>query len=113
MDYVRRIDLAAIEAAGPQERVVQRLLDRATGADSCSVSWIRTPAGGGSPECLHVHDVDKIFYILGGVMHAEAGGEVSVLQSGALVVFPAQHPHRNWNEGSRPTVRLAVNAPAP
>ena len=55
MEYVRRIDRAAIAAAGPDERLVQRLLDRSTGAVSCSVSWIRTPAGGGSPEGLHVH----------------------------------------------------------
>jgi mannose-6-phosphate isomerase-like protein (cupin superfamily) len=113
MEYVRRIDRAAIAAAGPDERLVQRLLDRSTGAVSCSVSWIRTPAGGGSPEGLHVHDVDQIFYVLDGVMHIEIGGEVSVLESGALVVFPALQPHRNWNEGPDPTVHLAVNAPAP
>jgi mannose-6-phosphate isomerase-like protein (cupin superfamily) len=46
-------------------------------------------------------------------MHIEIGGEVSVLESGALVVFPALQPHRNWNEGPDPTVHLAVNAPAP
>ena len=113
MKYIRRIDRATIDAAGPEERLVQRLLDHSTGAVSCSINWIRTPAGGGSPEGLHVHDVDQIFYILDGVMHIEVGGEVSVVEAGALVVFPAGEPHRNWNEGPEATVHLAINAPAP
>ena len=46
-------------------------------------------------------------------MHVEVAGEVSVVGPGSLVVFPAGEPHRNWNEGTEPTVHLAINAPAP
>jgi quercetin dioxygenase-like cupin family protein len=92
---------------------VQKLLDRATGATTCSVSWIRTPSGEGSPEGLHVHDVDQVFYVLAGTMRVEIDGEVNTLRAGDLVLFPAGRPHRNWNDGAEPTVHLAINAPAP
>jgi len=32
---------------------------------------------------------------------------------GGLIAFPANEPHRNWNEGTEPTVHLAINSPAP
>jgi quercetin dioxygenase-like cupin family protein len=113
MQLIRWLDQAAVDETPQDQRFVQRLLDRATGAANCSVSWIRTPPSGGSPEGLHVHDVDQVFYVLAGVMHIEFGGEVSVLSPGSLVFFPAGQPHRNWNEGGEPTVHLAINSPAP
>jgi mannose-6-phosphate isomerase-like protein (cupin superfamily) len=113
MELVRRLDQEAVDATPHDQRHVQALLTRASGATTCSVSWIRTPPGGGSPEGLHVHDVDQVFYVLAGCMHVEVGGEAAVLGPGGLVLFPAGQPHRNWNEGSEPTVHLAINAPAP
>jgi mannose-6-phosphate isomerase-like protein (cupin superfamily) len=113
VEYVRALDQAAIDAVAVDERHVQQLLDRATGTGSCSVSWIRTPAGGGSPAGLHVHDVDQVFYVLSGRMTVEVGGKVFHVEPGGLVVFPANEPHRNWNEGTEPTVHLAINSPAP
>jgi mannose-6-phosphate isomerase-like protein (cupin superfamily) len=113
MDHVRYVDEEQAAAVPPTERVVQRLLAHGSGVPGCSVSWIRTPVGGGSPEGLHVHAVDQVFYVLAGSMGIEVGGSEQVVHPGGIVVFPAGAPHRNWNAGSEPTVHLAINAPAP
>jgi quercetin dioxygenase-like cupin family protein len=113
MEYVRTIDEAALAAAGPNERFSQWLLDHTSGGKHCSVNWIRTPAGGGSPAGMHTHVVDQIFYVLAGTMNLEIEGKEYQAGPGSLVVFPAGVPHRNWNGGSLPTVHLAVNAPLP
>jgi quercetin dioxygenase-like cupin family protein len=110
---VRRLDQAVIAAAPADQRLVQRLIEAGTGTGSCTISWIRTPAGGGSPEGLHVHPVDQIFYVLAGSMTIEIRGARDVVGAGSLVVFPAGVPHRNWNDGAEPTIHLAINAPAP
>jgi quercetin dioxygenase-like cupin family protein len=113
LQVVRRLDLDALAAAGPNERVVQRLIEATNGTGSCTISWIRTPAGGGSPEGLHIHPVDQIFYLLEGTMTVEVSGVEHEAGPGSLLLFPAQVPHRNWNSGQEPTVHLAINAPAP
>ncbi len=113
MEYVRKADLAAFAAAGPQERITQRLLDRDSGATHAQINCIRTPAGGGSPAGLHTHAVDQIFYILSGTMSIEIEGQQHECPPGTLVVFPAGVPHRNWNGGTEPTVHLAFNTPLP
>ena len=113
MEYVRRVDEAAVAAAGPDARFNQWLLDQASGGQHCSINWIRTPAGGGSPAGLHTHVVDQIFYILAGTMSLEIEGKEYEAGPGSLVFFPAGVPHRNWNGGTEPTVHLAVNAPLP
>ncbi len=113
MEYVRRIDQTALEAAGPSERFSQWLLDHTSGATSCSVNFIKTPAGGGSPAGLHTHVVDQIFYILSGTMSIEVDGTEYEAPPGTLVFFPKSVPHRNWNAGPEPTLHLAVNAPLP
>ena len=64
MEYVRKVDEAAVAAAAPNERFQQWLLDHTSGGKHCSINWIRTPAGGGSPAGMHTHVVDQIFYIL-------------------------------------------------
>ncbi len=111
MEYLRRVDLASLEAA--DERVVQVLLDRDSGATSCSVTCTKTPAGGGSPSGLHTHLVDQMFYILAGTMNLEIAGQAYTAGPGTLVVLPAGVPHRNWNGGSEPTVHLALVSPLP
>ena len=113
MEYVRKVDEAAVAAAGPNERFSQWLLDHDSGGKHCSVNWIRTPAGGGSPAGMHTHVVDQIFYILAGTMSLEIEGREYQAGPGSLVVFPAGVPHRNWNGGSEPTVHLAFNTPLP
>ncbi len=110
---VRRIDQAVIAATPIDQRLVQRLIEAGSGTGSCTVSWIRTPAGGGSPEGLHTHPVDQIFYVLAGLMTIEIHGVREDVGAGSLVVFPAGVPHRNWNDGAEPTIHLAINAPAP
>jgi mannose-6-phosphate isomerase-like protein (cupin superfamily) len=113
MEYVRTVDAAALAKAGPDERVSQWLLDHTSGGQHCSINWIKTPAGGGSPAGMHTHVVDQIFYILSGTMSLEIEGRQYEAGPGSLVVFPAGVPHRNWNGGSEPTVHLAINAPLP
>jgi quercetin dioxygenase-like cupin family protein len=113
MEYVRTVDFAAVANSGADERLTQRLLDEASGAKSCAINYIKTPAGGGSPRGLHTHPVDQIFYILSGTMNIEVEGKEYSCPPGSLIVFPAGMPHRNWNSGSEPTVHLAINAPLP
>ncbi len=49
MEYVRKVDFAAIERAGPNERCTQALIGHGTGVETCTINYIKTPAGGGSP----------------------------------------------------------------
>src|ERR1043165_4440671 len=113
MEYLRRIDQAALAAANPHERFSEWLLDQDSGSTNCSINWIRTPAGGGSPAGMHTHVVDQIFYILQGTMNLEIEGKEYAAGPGSLVIFPAGVPHRNWNVGTEPTIHLAFNAPLP
>jgi quercetin dioxygenase-like cupin family protein len=113
MDYVRKVDFAAFQASGPDERKSQALIDHGTGVSTCTINYIKTPAGGGSPAGMHVHDVDQIFYVLSGTMSIEIEGKEHECPPGSLIVFPAGVPHRNWNAGSEPTVHLAFNTPQP
>ena len=111
MEHIRRIDFAALRASA--DRFTQRLLDRTSGATACSVSCIKTPARSGSPEGLHTHAVDQIFYVLEGRMNVEVDGETHEAGPGTLVIFPAGVPHRNWNAGDEATVHLSISAPLP
>jgi mannose-6-phosphate isomerase-like protein (cupin superfamily) len=111
VEYVRKVDFALLAAGN--ERVVQSLLDRDSGATRCSVNCIKTPPGEGSPAGMHTHVVDQLFYVLSGTMSLEIAGQSHVAGPGALVVFPAGVPHRNWNGGNEATIHLAVNAPLP
>ena len=113
MEYVRHVDQTAMNAAAPNERYSQWLLDHTSGSQHCSINYIKTPAGGGSPAGMHTHVVDQIFYILAGTMSLEIEGKEYQAGPGSLVVFPAGVPHRNWNGGSEPTIHLAVNTPLP
>jgi mannose-6-phosphate isomerase-like protein (cupin superfamily) len=113
MEYVRHVDFADFAASEPTVRKSQSLLDHTSGGTHCTVNYIQTPAGGGSPAGLHVHDVDQIFYILSGTMSIEIEGRQTDCGPGSLIVFPAGVPHRNWNETQQPTVHLAFNTPAP
>ena len=112
-DYVRQVDVERIASIDPSERYSQFLLDHSSGARHCTVAYIRTPAGGGSPAGMHTHEVDQIFYVLAGVMSIEVEGRQSSVGPGSLIVFPTGVPHRNWNDGTEPTIHLAFNVPLP
>ena len=111
MEYLRKVDFAQLAAA--HDRMSQPLLDRDSGATTCSVNCIKTPPGEGSPAGMHTHAVDQLFYILSGTMSLEISGQSYTAGPGTLVVFPAGVPHRNWNGGGEPTVHLAFNSPLP
>ena len=110
---IRTVDFAAIEKSGADEYLTQALFDHTTGAKNCTINCVKTPAGGGSPAGMHVHDVDQIFYILRGTMSIEIEGKRYDCSPGSLIVFPAGVRHRNWNGGSEPTLHLAFNTPMP
>jgi quercetin dioxygenase-like cupin family protein len=111
--YIRKLDKEHLARVPEAERYVEKLLSAANGAANCTVSYIRTEAGGGSPEGLHTHEVDQIFYVMQGEMNIEVEGEQAVAEAGSLVIFPAGVPHRNWNSSPRPSVHLAISAPVP
>ncbi len=111
MENIRTVDLVALRAS--PDRSAQRLLDRASGGTSCQISCVKTPPGSGSPEGLHTHDVDQIFYVLEGTMSIEVDGRTREAGPGSLIVFPAGVPHRNWNGGHEATLHLAIAAPLP
>lgn len=113
MEYIRTVDFAAIDKSGADERLNQRLFDHTSGARNCTINCIKTPAGGGSPAGMHVHEVDQIFYILSGTMSVEIEGKQYDCAPGSLIVFPAGVRHRNWNSSGEPTVHLAFNTPLP
>ena len=110
--YLRTIDTAALEAADPSQRYTQKLIDAPMGAQ-CTISYIRTEVGGGSPEGLHTHEVDQIFYTLAGTMQVEIDGQKSSIGPGSAVLFPAGIPHQNWNDGPEPTIHLNICSPVP
>jgi quercetin dioxygenase-like cupin family protein len=111
--YVRPVDFGAMQGTAADQRWQQKLLDRASGGEAVGVVLIRTPAGGGSPEGLHTHPFEQVFYLLEGTMGVEVAGQEYKVEAGSVVVFPQGMPHRNWNAGDQPTVHLAINVPAP
>ena len=113
MEYVRKVDFAAIDSSKADERFAQNLLGHTSGANTCEINCFKTPPGGVSPAGMHIHDVDQIFYIMSGTMSIEIEGENYECSPGSLVVFPAGIRHRNWNDGSEPTIHLAINTPLP
>lgn len=112
-ETVRTLDLDAIAAASGARRYQQDLIDGRSGGTNAMVRYVVTPAGGGSPAGLHVHDFEQLFYIIAGEMHIEIDGDEFVAAPGTLVVFREGVPHRNWNGGTEETVHLAINAPLP
>ena len=111
--YVRTVDVDRFAALGADERLSQSLLSAADGAGPVSVAYIRTPPGGGSPEGLHYHEVQQVFYVIKGVMSIEVDGQHSECGPGSLIVFPAGIHHRNWNRTDEETIHLNICGPAP
>jgi mannose-6-phosphate isomerase-like protein (cupin superfamily) len=109
--YVRHLDTERFAALAPDERASQKMLSMADGADAVTVSYVRTPAGGGSPEGLHYHEVEQVFYVLAGTMSIEVDGQTSECGPGSLVVFPPGVHHRNWNRSDAETLHLNICAP--
>jgi mannose-6-phosphate isomerase-like protein (cupin superfamily) len=110
LEYVRRIDLAALPR---DRRVNEPLIEHGAGVTGASVGLVTTPPGEGSPAGLHTHAFDQVFYVLAGTMSVVVDGSQHEAGPGTLVIFPAGMPHRNWNAGSEPTVHLAINASFP
>src|SRR5947208_16148942 len=101
MEYVRTVDQAALAAAGDQ-RFNQWLLDHDSGGRHCSINYIRTPAGSGSPARMHTHVVDQMFYILSATLSLQIDGSAYERGTRTLLVFRARVPHRNCSGGREP-----------
>ncbi|MFC4055474.1 cupin domain-containing protein [Actinomadura syzygii] len=108
--YVRPAEIPEL-AEGQRFSTV--LIGADSGGAQSEVRLIVTPPGGGSPRGLHTHRWEQLFYVLDGVMAIEVDGQRHDVGPGNLIVFPAEMPHRNWNETDANTVHLAINAPMP
>lgn len=86
--YLRTIDRKALEDTPAGERFSQPLVTTESGAEGCAVNFIRTPPGGGSPEGLHTHLFDQVFYIVGGTMSIQVAEQQFSARAGDVVVFP-------------------------
>lgn len=110
---VRPVNHDALAAATvANERFTDKLITRDSGDARAWISLIRTPAGGGSPEGLHTHTFEQIFYLLEGRMSVEIEGARHDLKPGCVVIFPEGVRHRNWTTVDEPTLHLAINIPS-
>jgi quercetin dioxygenase-like cupin family protein len=113
-EYLVHTDTEAFAALAADARFSQKMLGRHTGGGAVAVNLIRTPAGGGSPEGLHTHAFEQVFYVVSGEMNVEIDGDTFRAPAGSLVRFPEGVPHRNWSdEDGEGTLHLAINVPAP
>ena len=108
MEYVRKVDFGPVN-----EYFVQTLFDHTSGAKTCRINCIKTPAGGGSPSGMHVHNFDQILYILKGTMDIEIGDKQYNCGPGSLVILPTGVRHRQWNGGGEMAIHLAFQVPLP
>jgi quercetin dioxygenase-like cupin family protein len=109
LQYLRQLDREALELA--VGRHAQDLLDDNLGVTHSKVMCIKTEPGGGSPEGLHSHEWDQLFYVVSGTLTIEIEGENELYEAGpdTLVCYPQGVRHRNWNKTSSPVVHLAIN----
>lgn len=107
--FVTYVDADRFAATPEQVRLSQKVLLGSALDNLVSLVYIRTPPGGGSPRGLHTHDHDQIFFIVDGTMTVQLGDERVDVGAGGVVVFPAGEEHGNWNQGTVPTVHLAIN----
>ena len=112
MEYVRKVDEAAVAAAAPNDGFSSGCSTTTSGSTHCSINCIRTPAGGGSPAGMHTHVVDQIFYILSGTMSLEIEGKE--YEAGPARWWSSRRACRTaTGTAARATVHLAFNAPLP
>ncbi len=68
----------------------------------------------GQEHAAHVHpNQDKLYYVLAGTALAEAGGEVTEVSAGDLILAPAGVSHGLKNPGPQPLSVLVVFGPPP
>ena len=106
MEYLYKIDVTQLSEPS-NTRLVQSIVNLASDAGNCSVTYVRTPAGSGSKAGLHSHTFDQMFYLLSGIMNVEIAGKEYYAEPGTLIIFPAGIPHRNWNLGPDPNTYLS------
>jgi quercetin dioxygenase-like cupin family protein len=111
-EYVRPVDFASLDDPDRTDRFIQKLLHHDSGAEACSVTYIATPQGPGSPFGIHVHDFDQVCYVFSGTMTAIIAGDRFEVPAGSLVVFPAGVEHTYDNDSPVELRHLSINAPA-
>jgi quercetin dioxygenase-like cupin family protein len=74
---------------------------REQGVDVLELEGGVPPHGEGPPEHVHVGQVEE-GYVVSGVLTATVADRRVTIQAGESAVFPADVPHRWWNEGDEP-----------
>lgn len=111
-EYVRTLDMAKVDAPDRTGQFMDRLLHLENGARACTVQYICTPSGQGTPYKMHVHDFDQICFILEGTMSVNVDGRDFEAPANSLVVFPPGVPHSYVNRSTVELRHLSINAPA-
>lgn len=109
MEYIRPVDPAKFD---PTRFSVVTLASRESGSQHCLFRIARVPPGRGN-ESLHIHKMDKFYYILSGTMQLEIDGQSHSAGPSTLVFVPAGIPHRNWNDGPDAEEHLVIFVPEP
>lgn len=105
---MRQVDNVAFLSNSADRAVYKILVESGSDARPFTIACVRTPPGQGSPDGLHSHDVDQVFYILEGQLRVEIDGTELEAGPGTTVVFPAGALHRNWNAGSAGALHLSI-----
>lgn len=105
--YVRAGTADPVWAMGS---LFEMVLPGAASGGELAVMRVRQPVGIATP--LHRHTAEsEVFYLLGGQLDYEAGGELYHLSAGDLIWLPRSVPHRFRIRGDEPADILALTVP--
>jgi mannose-6-phosphate isomerase-like protein (cupin superfamily) len=111
--YLQPVDPQGFAEAGELAGfALQPLASRRTGSEDIRMYAAQIQPGGRGPS-WHIHDVDQMYFILGGCLTVEVAHKRYEAGPGSLVLLPAGVPHRNWNAGDEPERHLAMLVPEP
>lgn len=111
-EFVRQVSATLLDGHTVDTRIAERLISADTGATTCTVNYVHTPPGRGSPEGMHVHSVDQLYYVLAGTMRIQIEGATSRVSTPGVSSSSREGvAHRNWNAGTEATVHLAIASP--
>jgi mannose-6-phosphate isomerase-like protein (cupin superfamily) len=109
MKYLRLLDQEALDST--VGRYGQTFVESEPGISNCSVTYTRSDVGSDAPRApLHDHPFDQLFFVISGTMTIEIEGE-QLFDAGpnSMVIYPKGVMHRNFNQGTEPTVHLSIN----
>lgn len=110
MEYLRVLDQAQLDST--VGRYAHTFIASEPGIRNCAVTYHRSEVGGdeSSRAPLHDHPFDQLFFVVSGTMTIEIEGEpLFVAGPNSMVIYPKGVMHRNFNQGSEPTVHVSIN----